>query len=110
MFPHGGPCRKVEVVDLTVLCFAWLPVLRQRRLEPLTRDPEQLTVVVGIHAKKFGHLKNLILGRFVVLWDLLVEHHAVCHGFRGRLSHLALLLFPDLFRLGHFRGRSFSPS
>ena len=65
---------EVEVVDLASRRFARLPVGRQRRLEPLFRDPEELLVGLQVHAQPRRVFNDLSLRGLVVRVDLLLQH------------------------------------
>ena len=71
--PHALTRLEVEVVQLTALAFAGLPVLWERRLETLSRDPRKGTVRWELHAEPLAVLFYFALARFVLGIEMVLE-------------------------------------
>ena len=59
-------------------------MLGQGRLQPFARDPLQIFVLHQVHAEPLRIFINLVLARYVVGIDLLLEDDAVSRGCRAR--------------------------
>lgn len=64
---------EVEVVDVAARGPARLPLVRQRRLQPLLRDVEQVAVLLHVHPQVLRVLLDLLLRRVVLLVQLLLH-------------------------------------
>ncbi len=76
--PHAFTSLKVEVIYLAVWGLTRLPRFGQRRFQPIACNPEEVLFCLNVHAKPFCILKDLSLGRLVILAKLLLQDDALC--------------------------------
>ena len=77
VLPAAVSCAEVEVIDVAGRAFTGLPVIRQRSLDALSCNPEEMLISWKVHAQPFGILIHLLFRGLKILWNVVFNFFVI---------------------------------